>query len=64
MTWMTDDTYGHDHDVTFSNLILCYVKVSLFTGYLGGFDGNFVWNRIGAGKYQIMCEFRFGFLLW
>ena len=19
-------------------------------GYLGGFDGNFVWNRIGAGK--------------
>lgn len=19
-------------------------------GYLGGFDGNFLWNRIGAGK--------------
>lgn len=21
-----------------------------FGGYLGGFDGNFLWNRIGAGK--------------
>lgn len=27
------------------NCCLCYV-----VGYLGGFDGNFLWNRIGAGK--------------
>lgn len=23
---------------------------SSVSGYLGGFDGNFLWNRIGAGK--------------
>lgn len=27
------------------------IVVSLiYTAYLGGFDGNFIWNRIGAGR--------------
>nr|XP_042710216.1 protein O-mannosyl-transferase 1 isoform X3 [Chrysemys picta bellii] len=29
-----------------------------FGGYLGGFDGNFLWNRIGAA-YQILVELHF-----
>ena len=36
---------------------------SFVLGYLGGFDGNFLWNRIGAGKISLsspllMCTLR------
>lgn len=36
-----------------SRFYMCYGtgnSLVYVVGYLGGFDGNFLWNRIGAGK--------------
>lgn len=38
------------------------IDSSFVLGYLGGFDGNFLWNRIGAGKISLsspllMCTY-------
>lgn len=43
---------GEIYTVHYSFVVrVIYLSLSFFvSAYLGGFDGNFVWNRIGAGK--------------